>query len=96
MNGPGAPIAVFGAWPYILCMRKGSTLTIILFDFALAFCVLALIVALIAVGVGLVALCVLFASLSALTLLTFFPSISEPVFVRRVSRRRQTRAPPLF
>jgi hypothetical protein len=62
----------------------------------LAFCALALIVALIAVGVGLVAIFVLFASLSALTLLTFFPRISQPAFVRRAPRRRRTRAPPRF
>jgi len=81
---------------YIMDMRKGSPFTVILFNFALAFCALVLVVAFIAVGAGLVAIFAVFTTLCILTFLTFFPRSPEPVFVRRVQRRRSTRAPPLL
>ena len=77
-------------------MRKESTLSVFVFNFAVAFFALVLIMALFAVGFGLVAIIATFVTLCILTFLTFFQRTPAPAFVRRMPRRRSTRAPPLF
>ena len=77
-------------------MRKGSTLTVFLSTFAVAFCVLVLVAALIAVGAGLVALVAVFVTIGILAFLPFFERTPAPAYARSTPRRRSTRAPPRF
>ena len=81
---------------YIEVMRKGSTLTVFLSTFAVAFCALLLVVALIAIGVQLVAVLALFVAIGVLTFLAFLDRTPAPAFARRLPRPRSTRAPPRF
>jgi hypothetical protein len=55
-----------------------------------------LVVALIALGTGLLAIFAVFSFLCILTFLAFFQSCPVPAYVRRSSWRRSTRAPPRF
>jgi hypothetical protein len=77
-------------------MRRGSTAGTLFLNFAVVFCALALIIALVALGTGLLSLFAVFAFLGILTFRPLFERSPAPAYVRRGSRRYSTRSPPRF